>query len=232
LCGVDLPFWRDWPLACLSHFFPSEPLHYWHKFSWDHDVRWCCLTVSEEELNFCFTTLQPVTGYWHFKSGISKLKQVMGCTHKDVQCTLAGVIVGAATHGVVICVRVLSDFRYCAQAPRLDDNDLELIAATFGGFHNHKDEVVAAGGCWGKQNKIINNWHIIKLEMQSIVPSIHCLRAAIQWSADVTEHADVTEIKDPSASSNNNNYNPQICRYLDRMDKCHWFELATVFQGN
>ncbi|KAI6019708.1 hypothetical protein F5J12DRAFT_904126 [Pisolithus orientalis] len=77
-------------------------------------------------------------------------------------------------------------------------------------------------------NKPINNWHIPKLElMQSIVPSVKCVGVTIQWTADVTEHAHVLEIKTPTSASNNNNYNPQICWYLNHAEKCRTFELAT-----
>ena len=63
--------------------------------------------------------------------------------------------------------------------------------------------------------------------MQNFVPSIRNAGVAIQWTADVTEHAHVTEIKTPAEASNNHNYDPQICQYLDRSEKCRMFELAT-----
>jgi hypothetical protein len=47
------------------------------------------------------------------------------------------------------------------------------------------------------------------------------------YATDATEHAHITEIKDPARLSNNNNYDSQICRHLDRADKCHHFDLAT-----
>src|SRR5712672_1298934 len=54
--------------------------------------------------------------------------------------------------------------------------------------------------------------------------------ANIQWSADVTKHAHVTEIKNPADSGNNQNYEEQICRNLDRMDKIRHFDLATAIK--
>ncbi|KAI5984930.1 hypothetical protein F5J12DRAFT_899149 [Pisolithus orientalis] len=63
--------------------------------------------------------------------------------------------------------------------------------------------------------------------MQSIIPSVKCVGVTIQWTADVTEHAHVSEIKTPASASNNNNYDPQICQYLDRAEKCRMFELTT-----
>ena len=62
--------------------------------------------------------------------------------------------------------------------------------------------------------------------MQSIVPSISRAGVPIQWSADLTEHAHIQQIKDPARGSNNNNYDPQICRQLDCLEKCRNFNLA------
>ena len=62
--------------------------------------------------------------------------------------------------------------------------------------------------------------------MQSMVPSISRVGVAIQWSADITEHAHIDLIKDPVRTSNNNNYDPQICHHLDRLEKCRNFDLA------
>jgi len=85
-----------------------------------------------------------------------------------------------------------------------------------------------AGARCGKGKKPINDWHIPKLELlQSVVPNIRANGAPIQWSADATEHAHVTEIKTPARSTNNQSYEGQICRHLDRDDKCRRFDLAT-----
>jgi hypothetical protein len=74
----------------------------------------------------------------------------------------------------------------------------------------------------------IDNWYIPKLEFfQSVVPNIRENGVAIQWSADITEHAHITAIKDPARSGNNRGYESQICRYLDRLDKLRQFDLAT-----
>ena len=49
----------------------------------------------------------------------------------------------------------------------------------------------------------------------------------MQWSADITEHAHVQEIKVPACAGNNQNYYSQIAHYLDRSEKCFRFDLAT-----
>jgi len=49
----------------------------------------------------------------------------------------------------------------------------------------------------------------------------------MQWSADVTEHTHVEEIKVPAHAGNNQNYYSQIVRHLDQLDKCFRFDLVT-----
>ena len=49
----------------------------------------------------------------------------------------------------------------------------------------------------------------------------------MQWSTDITEHAHVTEVKNPVRASNNQDYHSQITHHLDCMDKYFWFDLTT-----
>ena len=228
LNGVHLPFWRDWPLADPSIFFPPEPLHHWHKQFWDHDVKWCIHVLGEHEIDFRFSVLQPHTGFRHFREGISKMKQVTGREHRNIQRYIVGVIAGKAPNDFVSAIRALMDFRYLAQAPVIDDHICTKIQAALNGFHVHKQSILDAGARTGKGNKPIENWYIPKLElMQSTVPNIKANGVAIQWSADVTEHAHIAVVKDPSRSGNNQRHEDTICRVLDREDKRLQFDLAT-----
>ncbi|KAI6145994.1 hypothetical protein BKA82DRAFT_160285, partial [Pisolithus tinctorius] len=95
-------------------------------------------------------------------------------------------------------------------------------------FHVHKQSILDHGAQCSKGNKPIDNWHIPKLElMQSIIPSVKHVGVTIQLTANVTEHAHVLEINTPTSASNNNNYDPQICQYLNCTEKCRMFELTT-----
>ena len=96
------------------------------------------------------------------------------------------------------------------------------------GFYDHKQAIILAEAWTGKGNNIIDNWYIPKLElMQSITSNICRNGVAIQWSADVMEQCHVTEVKDPSYG-NNQEYESQICCYLDCTDKCWLFNIATA----
>ncbi|KAG2073875.1 hypothetical protein BDR04DRAFT_1009275, partial [Suillus decipiens] len=89
----------------------------------------------------------------------------------------------------------------------IDDIDLECISAALKVFHANKDSILASGFWHVQCGAIIDNWYIPKIElMQSIVPSIQNSGVIMQWTADTTEHAHITEIKDSACSSNNHDY--------------------------
>ena len=48
----------------------------------------------------------------------------------------------------------------------------------------------------------------------------------MQWSADITEHAHVTKVKNPAHAGNNQNHYSQIACHLDCVNKCFQFDLA------
>jgi len=232
---VLLMFWRDWylesPTTKLhsnpSQFLTPEPLHHWHKQFWDHDVKWAIRAVGADEFDFRFTTIQPVTGFKYFKDRVSKLKQVTGRAHCDVERYIVCVIARKAPAPFVIAIRSLMDFRYLAQSRQLDDNQLAQITASLQLFHSFKQSILDAGARVGKGNKPIGHFQIPKLEfMHSVVPSVSACGTVIQWSANTTEHAHITEVKVPGRSGNNQSYNPQICRWLDRSKKHRNFTLA------
>jgi hypothetical protein len=229
LNGVHRPFWRDWPLSEPSKFFTPEPLHHWHKMFWDHDARWCIRAVGPAEIDFRFSILHPHTGFRQFHEGISKLKQVTGREHRDIQRYNVAVIADAVPKDFLIAIRALADFRYLSQAPEISDQVCIEIDEALQEFHEHKDAIIAAGARVGKGGNIIDNWYIPKLELlQSVTSSIRDSGAPTQWSADTTERCHITEIKEPSRCTNNREYEPQICRYLDRDEKCRQFDLATA----
>ncbi|KAI6027981.1 hypothetical protein BKA83DRAFT_4048883, partial [Pisolithus microcarpus] len=126
-------------------------------------------------------------------------------------------------------VHALMDFRYLAQAPRITSIIQDRIKATLAEFHNHKDKITDEGLQRGAESgSALDHWFIPKLElMQSVTPSISKLGVPVQWSADTTEHAHIEVIKEPASTMNHQNYNTQICRYLDCVERCRLFKTAT-----
>ena len=190
-------------------------------------MKWAIRAVGADELDFRFSTLQPIIGFKHFKDGVSTLKQVTGRTHRDVERYIVGVIAGKAPPSFVVAIRALMDFRCLAQSRLLNDNSLSQLSNSLELFHKHKQTILDIGARVGKRNKRMDHFQIPKLElMHGVVPSVIESGAVIQWSADRTEHAHITEIKVPGRSGNNQDHNPQICRWLDRSEKHHNFSLA------
>ena len=103
------------------------------------------------------------------------------------------------------------DFHYHAQAHKIDEETCNKIKKALAKFHKNKESIIEAGGWCGKKG-VINNWYIPKLEfLQSIAPSILANGSLIQWSADITEHAHITKVKNPSQTTNNQDHKAQIC---------------------
>ncbi|KAG2115446.1 hypothetical protein DEU56DRAFT_748706 [Suillus clintonianus] len=210
----------------------SEALHHWHKEFFDHDCQWCLVAVGASELDLRFSILQPVTGYRHFTGGISKLKQVTGRGHRDIQHYIVGLISSAAPRCFVIAICALMDVRYLVQSPAPDDDLLASIDRALMTFHKNKNIIMTLGTRMGAK-KPIDNWFIPELEfLQSITSGTRNVGALIQWSADTTEHAHVSEIKDPACRTNNNDYDPQICRHLDRDEKLRCFAIAAMLKSH
>ncbi|KAG2137000.1 hypothetical protein DEU56DRAFT_912773 [Suillus clintonianus] len=104
LNGVFTPLWKGWRFGDPAIFLTPEALHHWHKQFYDHNVQWCLVVLGAVEFDFRISILQPVTGYRHFSNGISKLKQVMGRVHRDIQCYIVGLIAGAAPRQFVVAI--------------------------------------------------------------------------------------------------------------------------------
>ena len=234
LNGVHLPFWWNWALpdgsiVKPSQFLTPEPLHHWHKQFWDHDAKWCIRAVGGQEIDFCFSLLQPCIGFRYFKARISSLKQVTGRDHCNVQHYIVPIIADAVPKKFILCIRALSNFCYLGQSRSIDDRTLAEISNTLDDFHKNKYTILDAGARVGKGNKPLNNFFIPKLKLfHSIVTSICWSGVPVQWSADSTERAHINVIKTPSENTNNGEYGPQICRNLDHNEKRRLFDLATA----
>ncbi|KAF8129620.1 hypothetical protein EV363DRAFT_1399916 [Boletus edulis] len=225
LSSVSHLYWRDWPFAEPSWFFTPKTLHYGHREFWDHDVQWCIHGLRKAEINFQFSIILCNTGLRQIPTGITDLKQVCGQTKRDVQQYLVVVIAGAMNLNVVVAIRALLEFRYMFQAPALTTACCNKVEAALQEFHRHKKAIIKSGLRWGPTTgAVLEHWRIPKLELfQSVAPSIKEVGSPLQWSTDTTEHAHIEVVKDPASMTNNQNYDSQICRCLDRNEKCRLF---------
>jgi hypothetical protein len=163
LNGVVEPVWMDWALSSPSDFLTIECLHHFHRFAWDHDVKWCITVMGTAELDYHFSIIQTLVGYRAFDEGISNLKQVTGRDHHSVQCYIIGAIAGTVPRRFFVALRSLVDFRYLAQVLMFTTHSLDWVARALQDFHDNKDAVIYHGAR--------RNWELPKLELlQSVVP--------------------------------------------------------------
>ncbi|KAI6039399.1 hypothetical protein EDC04DRAFT_2497849, partial [Pisolithus marmoratus] len=127
----------------------------------------------------------------------------------------------------LVAISTLLTFHYLAQMPHFNHVALARVKATLQTFHNNKTAIISSSRRQGS-NGPLQHWEIPKLELlQHIVPSIHNSGAVMQWTANVMEHAHITEIKQPAHAGNNQDYYTQIAWQLDYSEKCLQFDLTT-----
>ncbi|KAJ7042721.1 hypothetical protein C8F04DRAFT_1207803 [Mycena alexandri] len=144
--------------------------------------------------------------------GISKAKQTTGREHRDIMCYLG------VTKGFLAAIASLVDFFYHGQAPAITEDVLSKMDRSLEQFHAHKQAILDAGARRGKKG-VIENW-CVSAYTETRVPVIRA-----------NGHAHITLVKDPAANSNRQEYEAQICRHLDRRDKCRQFDLATAMEA-
>src|SRR6202042_3235588 len=172
LNGVHQPFWRSWGNACPSKFLTPDALHQWHKFSFDHILKWVINIMGGDELDRRMAALQPRVGERHWANGISKLKQCTGREHRDFQKLIVAVTAGGIHPHVTCAIRALIEFIFQAQSLLIYDEHLHALREALREFHFYKDAIVHQGGRRGKRGPILH-FNIPKLElMQGVVESV------------------------------------------------------------
>ncbi|KAF7303354.1 RPN1-RPN2-N domain-containing protein [Mycena indigotica] len=207
LNGVHLPFWRNWPLSTNpARFLTPEVLHHAMQNS-----------ISASSL------IHPRSGVRHFKEGVTRLKQLGGREHRELERSFISIIAGAVPREVLLSLRALMDFRFIAQSPQISETTIARMNQCLATFHEHKQHIIDSGG------REQAHFAIPKLEfLHSIVPSIRWAGTPMQYTADITEKAHSTQIKVPARTeTNHRDYDPQIVRHLDRAEKLRLFGLYT-----
>ncbi|KIO01513.1 hypothetical protein M404DRAFT_16208 [Pisolithus tinctorius Marx 270] len=223
LNGVVEPFWKVWGDACPSRFLTPEALHQWHKFYFDHCLRWVINIVRGEEVDRHLAALQPRIGTRHWANGISKLKQCTGHEHRDLEKVLPAVAAGALPDDVLCALRAITEFIFLAQSLFHYDETIHALNEALREFHHYKSSILTAHGRVGT-NGPLDHFQIPKLELaQHIAQSVREMGAPYQWSSDITECCHITHVKVP--------YRFQCCRFLDRQEKQRLFQLYTTLKS-
>ena len=205
LLGVHLPFWRDWKFADPAHFLNSEMLHSCHKFFFDHPLKWCKEVAGNHVLDTHYKTQHKHIGIRHFNLGISHVKQMTGCEHRDIQHTIVPMIAKASptvTPLFVYSIHSLIEFIYKAQSPVHSDASLVSMIEALAEFHATKKAIINAEA-WRGASGVKTDFNIPKLElMQSFTRNIKNNGTLMQYTADVTERLHITHCKLPFERTN------------------------------
>ena len=231
LSGVHLPFWRDWLHSKVSTLLTPEVLHALHKFFFDHILVWCKEVIGGDELDARYKVLHKRLGIRHFSSGVSHVKHMTGCEHRDIQRTIVAVIAGAAPTEMVQAIRALVDFIYQAQCRVHTESLIQRMEASLAEFHATKDAVLTAGARRGK-NTIKEDFNIPKLELfLSFAKSIRRSGPPIQYTANVTERLLITHAKLPFTRTNRQkDFAQQIVRLLDHEERMRLMDLYLLLR--
>jgi len=144
--GVHQPFWKDWGNADPPLFLTVNVLYAFHKFFFDHPLKWVINIMGREELDRHMAAIQPREGEHHWQHGISKLKQVNGWEHQDLQKILISMIAGTVPNIVLCAVRALVKFIFQAQGLLLYEDHLHSMLQALCEFHYYKSSIIVAGG--------------------------------------------------------------------------------------
>ncbi len=224
LNGVVKPFWRNWNFADPSVFLAPDALHQWHKFFWDHIMKWARKLIGDSEIDRRYKCLQKHIQHRHFSKGFTKFSQHTCREHRELEASFIAVIAEhpKVTPGVMKAFRALLDFIYLAQLETQTTKTLHQLREFLKTFHDNKHHLTASGIRNGPRQK--GEFHIPKLElMNHVADLVQHLGSVLQYSTEHTERCHITLAKQPYRSTNKKHYESQVCLILDRREKIDLF---------
>lgn len=203
LNGVHQPFWGDWHNADPLLFLMPDALHAWHKFFFDHVLKWVINIMGGAELKKRFAWLQPCVGICHWPKGVSTLKQCMGREHQDLKKVLVAVIAGAMLDDILRAIQAIVDFIFQVQSLLFYNEQVHALTEALHEFHCLKIAIIKAHRCTSKHSKPILHFNMPKLERTGmVVTSVQYMGVPYQYTSNMTKHCHSTHVKTPCHHSN------------------------------
>jgi len=228
LNGVDQPFWLELPRYQPELCIAPDILHGLHRFWRDHILKWTRFLIGDKELDKRLRALQPMVGMRHFKIGISHLSQWTGREDRELQRVLLAVIAGAPkmTAKVMRNLRAFHDFLYLSQYRSHNDVTLSYMKKALRVFHATKNIFIVTGARKGKKkNSVIPHFNIPKMAaLSQYLSHIREMGTSPQFSTEITENCHQLMAKEPFKATNRRDYEVQMCRNLDRVDRVNLME--------
>ncbi|KAG2047657.1 hypothetical protein BDR06DRAFT_985097 [Suillus hirtellus] len=199
LCTVYSPFWANLPCTDIFLAFTPDLLHQLHRAS--SKITW------STEMDAHFKAIPDFPGLWHFKKGISAVKQWTGTEHKQMQCIFIGLLAGTVPSQVLVVAQAILEFSYFAQLQTHTSDTLQFLENTLVVFHANKDIL--------HELEVCEHLNIPKLhQLLHYVQSISLYGTTDGFNTKLLEHLHIDFIKEAYWASNKQDYEKQMALWL------------------
>lgn len=232
LNGVVDPWWKYLPWVDICQLLSQEVLHSYHKFFFDHTLKWNTVLMGEKEMDRRLQSQPQQVGVRTVTKGISQISQMSGKEHRALERTHLSVVAGApgVTSEVITATRALLDYVYIAQYPSHDEQTLKDLKDAVSLFHESKDIWLKKDARRSKEGNIIAHMDIPKAHTP--LHAVECIElkgSSDNYNAETPEHLHIEDLKNAYPHTNRRSYQTQMIRYLVRRDSANNFNMFQAY---
>lgn len=218
LNGVEELCWEGQPMD-ISRVICVDSLHFFHKWFGDHMMAWLTRTVGQPDLDARFIAQPRQIGARNFSTGISRLSQLAGREHKDMQRHILQVVAGHpnASPGVLKSLRAVLDFIQKAQFPLHTDRSLDEMEHDLQAFVANRHVFIQNGSrSTNPQKKFVAHMKIPKSHYwDHSRKNIEDLGTVDNYSTETSERLHIPTCKESyKATNRHQGYRQQIINRL------------------